>query len=124
MASTTTHEIIDLETRSWEVLAIGGEECAAYYDDVLDSDPVMLMPGGLRLTDRESMVQSMSGPPWLDYRLEEMRVTELGPDAAVVTYGAVARRDPDAEPYTAFMSSTYIRRDDGWKLAVHQQTPR
>jgi hypothetical protein len=124
MATTTEHELIDLETRSWEVLAVGGEECAAYYDDVLDDDPVILMPGGFSLDDRDTIVESMSGPPWLEYRLEEMRVTELSPDAAVVTYGAVARRDADGEPYSAFMNSTYARRDDGWKLAVHQQTPR
>jgi hypothetical protein len=124
MATTTTSELIDLETRSWEVLAVGGEECGAYYDDVLDAEPVILMPGGFSLTDRDTIVESMSGAPWAEYRLEDMRVTELSPDAAVVTYGAVARRDRDGDEYSAFMNSTYARRDDGWKLAVHQQTPR
>jgi hypothetical protein len=26
--------------------------------------------------------------------------------------------------YRALMSSLYVRREDGWKLAFHQQTPR
>ena len=93
MATTTTTELIDLETRSWEVLAVGGEECGAYYEEVLDAEPVILMPGGFSLTDRDTIVQSMGGAPWAGVPLEDMRVTELSPTAAVVTYGAVARRD-------------------------------
>jgi hypothetical protein len=34
----------------------------------------------------------------------------------------VARRDE--QEYSALMSSTYVRREDGWKLVFHQQTPR
>lgn len=124
VAPTTERALIDLETRSWEALAVGGEECTAYYDEILDVEPVILMPGGLVLRDRDTIVKSMGGPPWTNYRLEEMRVIELSPDAAVITYGAVARRNGQARPYSAFISSTYARRDDGWKLAVHQQTPR
>jgi hypothetical protein len=124
MVPTTERALIDLETRSWEALAVGGEECTTFYDEILDAEPVILMPGGLVLRDRATVVKSMGGPPWTDYRLEEMSVIELSPDAAVITYGAVARRNGQARPYSAFMSSIYVRRYDGWKLAMHQQTPR
>ena len=40
-----------------------------------------------------------------------------------MTYGVVAQRD-GAEEYSALIASTYVRRDEGWRLAVHQQTPR
>jgi hypothetical protein len=40
---------------------------------------------------------------------------QLTPDTGVVAYGAVAERD--GSEYSALMSSTYVRRDDGWKLA-------
>lgn len=39
-----------------------------------------------------------------------------------MTYGVLAQRDDTA--YSALMSSVYVRRGDGWKLAFHQQTPR
>jgi len=52
-------------------------------------------------------------------------VFQPAPDAAVVAYSAVARRaGAGAEPYSALISSVYVRRHDGWKLTLHQQTPR
>jgi hypothetical protein len=54
--------------------------------------------------------------------LEDVRTFRPAPDTAVVTYGVVAARD--GQQYSALMSSLYVRREDGWKLAFHQQTPR
>ena len=76
----------------------------------------------MRLDDRATIVESMSGQPWHRYKLEEVRSLELAPDAGVVTYGVVAERD--GQEYSALMSSVYVRRLDGWKLVFHQQTPR
>ncbi len=38
--------------------------------------------------------------------------------------GHVPTRRRDGQRYSALMSSFYVRRADGWKLAFHQQTPR
>jgi hypothetical protein len=65
----------------------------------------------------------MGGAPWASYRLEEPQVHALGENAAVVTYGVVAQRE-GSPPYSALISSTYVRRDARWRLAFHQQTPR
>jgi len=83
---------------------------------------MMLLPGGIVLDERSRIIESVSGRPWSSYALQNLRTTELTPEAAIVTYGAVAERD--GEKYSALMSSLYIRRTDGWKLAFHQQTPR
>jgi hypothetical protein len=40
----------------------------------------------------------------------------------VVVYHVEARR-PGQEPYSAVVSSTFVREADGWKLAFHQQSP-
>jgi hypothetical protein len=82
----------------------------------------MLLPGGMVLEERAEIVKSMSGVPWSRYTLEYLRCFRPVPDAAVITYGVVAERN--GEQYSALMSSLYVRRDDGWKLAFHQQTPR
>lgn len=37
-----------------------------------------------------------------------------------MTYGVAGR---DGQEYSAVMSSLYVRREDGWKLAFHRQTP-
>ena len=55
--------------------------------------------------------------------LHGLRVFELTPGTGMVVYEATAEREGDP-PYSALMSSLYIRRPDGWKLAVHQQAPR
>ena len=47
---------------------------------------------------------------------------QLGADAAVVAYGAEARRG-ETEVSSLFNSS-YRREDGAWRLVVHQQTPR
>jgi hypothetical protein len=90
----------------------------AFYDRVLDERAVMLLPGGIVLDDRATMVESVSGQPWSRYALEDLGCFRPTPDAAIVTYGVVAERD--GQQYSALMSSLYVRREDGWRLAFHQ----
>ncbi|TDD91491.1 nuclear transport factor 2 family protein [Actinomadura rubrisoli] len=116
-------ELIELERAGWRALSTGGAAAADFYGRVLDGEVVMLLPGGMRLTDRAEIVRSMSGPPWAEHRLEEPRVLRPASGTGLVTYGAVARREGSPE-YSALVSSLYVLRDDGWKMALHQQTPR
>ena len=116
-------ELVELEERGWQALSAGPEAAVAFYQQVLDDDVLMLLPGGMRLDDRATILGALGGPPWSAYRLEDPRVLRPTPDTAVVTYGVVAER-AGVPPYSALMSSVYVRRDDGWRLAVHQQTPR
>lgn len=116
-------ELVDLEERGWEALSTGGEAATTFYGEVLDHGVVMLLPGGLVLDDRDQILEAMGGPPWASYRLESMRALPLGTDAGVVAYAVTAERELK-EPYSALISSTYVRRGDRWRLAFHQQTPR
>jgi hypothetical protein len=119
----TEDELIDLERRGWEALSSSGRAAVEFYERVLDRDVIMLLPGGMVLEDREAIVRSMAGQPWSSYRLEDLRVLRPATNSAIVFYGVVAQRD-DAPAYSALISSTYIHREDGWKLTAHQQTPR
>ena len=115
-------ELIELERRGWEALAAGAQEATRFYGDVLDREVAMLFPGGMALTDREQILQSMGGAPWASFALEDPRVLWLTPDCGAVVYGVVAVRE--GVTYSALVSSIYARRDGDWKLAFHQQTPR
>jgi hypothetical protein len=117
------HELIDLEEQGWRALSTTPEEATGFYGRVLDDTVVMLLPGGMVLDDRDEIVAAMSGQPWSSYELADLRVVQPTGDTGVVTYGVVAERD-GAPPYSALMSSLYVRRADGWRLAFHQQTPR
>lgn len=113
--------LLDLEEAGWQALSTpdAGPE---FYGRILDDTVVMLFPGGLRLDDRDAILGSMAGRPWTSYRLESPQAVLPTPDTGLVVYGVTARRDDDA--YSALVSSLYVRRDDGWRMVLHQQTPR
>ena len=45
-----------------------------------------------------------------------------GDEVAILTYEASAER-ADGEPHHALVSTGYVKRDDGWKMMFHSQTP-
>ena len=59
---------------------------------------------------------------WKDISIEQKGLARLSDTAAVITYECAAKRK-DGQPYRALVSSGYVKRADGWKLAFHQQTP-
>ena len=119
----TRHELADLEEQGWQALSSTGATAAAFYQRVLDDTVIMLLPGGMLLYDRPTIIASMSARPWSSYQLHDLRMLEPGPDTGIVAYEVTAERE-GAPPYSALISSLYVRRAAGWKLAVHQQTPR
>lgn len=117
----TSDKLLDLEHSAWEALTTSGEAAAAHYDGVLAETVLMLLPGGLVIDDRDTVIDSMKGSPWDSVELSHERVTELTDGCAVVSYEAVATRE--GTDYEGLFNSTYVREDDEWKLALHQQTP-
>lgn len=59
---------------------------------------------------------------WRDFRMGDRHLLEPHADVAIISYRADATR-PAGEPYSALISSAYVRREDGWKLAFHQHSP-
>ena len=57
-----------------------------------------------------------------DLRIEVAGLLAPTADVAILTYRASATRG-EGPRYRALVSSGYVRRLDGWKLAFHQQTP-
>ena len=101
-------------------MSASGNAAASFYDDVLADEALFVLPGGLVLDDRATILDSMSGPPWDDYTLSDEGVVPLGPDAAAIVYRADGRRGDDR--YNAHCTSTYVRIDGQWRLRMHQQT--
>ena len=113
-------ELIELEREAWRALSTAGA-AAGFYERVLASKVLMLLPGGLVIDDRQRVIESMRGEPWSFHELSDERVLPLGDAAAVVTYKATAERGDFR--YTALFNSTYVREGGQWRLALHQQTP-
>ena len=112
-------ELEELEREGWE--ALSGSNGAAFYDELMADDGLMVFPGFV--LDKRRSLEAISGAqPWTSFELSDLRVIEAGPDSAIVTYHSAAQRQ-DAAPYLALMTSVYARRDGRWRLLLHQQTP-
>lgn len=62
------------------------------------------------------------GQRWRDLKLTRQGFYQPTEDVAIITYKVTATRDSGA-PHQAHVSTVYVRRADGWKMALHQQTP-
>jgi len=114
--------LVRLEEDGWRALSSGGAAAREFYDGVLADEVVMVFPGNMRITDRSTVLDSMSGPPWASFEIDNPQVLSLGDDAALVVYHASAQRE-GSPPYSAQITSGYLRRGEEWRLCFHQQTP-
>ncbi|MBD3784896.1 MAG: nuclear transport factor 2 family protein [Micrococcales bacterium] len=119
MDESLTETLLDLERRGWDSLCDGTG--AEFYGDLMTDDGVMVLAHGAVL-DRAEVVASLAdAPPWDDYAIDDVRVVALGADAASLVYRGTARRE-GADPFVGAMTSTYVRVDGAWRIAVYTQT--
>lgn len=115
-------ELIDLEEQGWRALSTHADAARDFYRRVLREDAVMVFPGRLRIKGREAILASLATQPWASFQITHAEGVPLTPDAATLVYEVTARR-AGSPPYSALVSSTWVRGAKGWQLAVHQQTP-
>jgi Domain of unknown function (DUF4440) len=111
--------LIEAEREGWAALTT--PDGGAYYREHLTADALMAFPFGV--IDRDQAIEAIeSAPPWAEFEIRDPRVVALTDASGVVVYSVVARREGQ-EPYSAVVSSAFVREGGGWKLAFHQQTP-
>jgi hypothetical protein len=71
---------------------------------------------------KDAIAKSAEKGRWKDVSMQRKGIAQLSDTSAVVTYECNAKRK-NGEPYHAIVSSGYVKRPAGWKLAFHQQTP-
>jgi hypothetical protein len=111
--------LVEVEREGWTALSSG--RGGAYYREHLTPNAVMAFSFGV-LTREQTIAAMESAPPWSSFEMHDPRVVALTEDSGVVVYSVTAQRDGDA-PYSAVISSTFVRQGGAWKLAFHQQTP-
>jgi hypothetical protein len=112
--------ILELERQGWDSLCDGTG--GSFYGRLMTDDALMVLASGTVL-DREAVVASLvESPPWSTYEISDVRLVDLGVDAASLVYTGTGHRDGEAA-FVARMSSTYVRVDGLWRLALYQQTP-
>lgn len=133
MAATTDplHDmILEKEDQTWKALQREG----ALLIPFLSKDCQMLFPMGVLVTatsnpNLKEVMTSEAFIPWKTYDMDQVTVTELSPDAAMITYRVTALRPKvgapdDGQPFKALITSVW-RRNPGadWLMVLHQQTP-
>jgi hypothetical protein len=113
---TLQDELLDIERGFWT-----GD--AEFYRRHADERCLTAFPGMAAVMSSEEIAGTVGdGPRWDEPDLDVKGLVTPTGDVAILSYETTATRG-DGDPYHALVSSAYVRRDDGWKLAFHQQTP-
>jgi hypothetical protein len=109
-------ELMTLERGFWD--AINDPD---YYREHMADEGLAVFSIGVM--GKDAAIASTSGQDmatWTDVALSNVRVLEVGDDAAALVYKGSAKRD--GQPYSANASSVYVRRNGLWQLILHQQS--
>ncbi|MFE6613337.1 hypothetical protein [Amycolatopsis sp. NPDC057786] len=107
-----------LERRAWCALAAEPVAARSYYEKVRD-DRIVLLPIDQRpIQVRDAALVALCGARWKACSLADLSATRLSLAVCTVNYSVAATKD--GVPYSARVSSVYVRRDDGWKQTFHQ----
>ena len=108
-------DLMSIERTFWT----GGPEA---YEDHADDKCLVVFADMANTMSRQDIAKTAEKGRWEHVALEPKGLAELDDASAVVTYECTAERK-DGRAYHALVSSAYVKRRDGWKLAFHQQTP-
>ncbi len=115
-------ELIELEHAGWASLCNGTG--GAFYGDLMTDDALMVLANGAVMNRTEVISALEESPPWSAYEIDDVQVVPLGDGAAALVYVGTGHREAGDPPFVGAMTSVYVRRDGGWKLALYQQTPK
>lgn len=108
-------ELLSIE----ELLWTGG---AAPYLEHVDDECLVAFTEMAGVSTREQIAGTVEDEErWRNLEVDVQGLVRPTDDVALLTYRADATRGE--ERYRALVSSGYIRRDAGWKMVFHQQTP-
>ena len=123
-SNTIETEILDLERRYWQAMRERDVRTAVS----LTEFPCLIAgASGVRSVDQASYEQMMTGGSWRIHEAEiedGAEVRQLTDDVAVILYGVREEMTVEGKPLTlrAFDSSVWVRRNDGWRCAMHSES--
>ena len=67
--------------------------------------------------------ENASGRHWAEVKFDDLSLSRPVGGVALLSYKATARWNHEQVPSSAFCSTLYVRKEGGWRIALHQQTP-
>ncbi len=108
-------DLLAMERKLWS----GGR---SEYQRTLDEQCLIAFTEMAGVSSREEIAGQADANRWQDLDITVEGFLQPTDDVALLTYRASAARDK-GEPYEVRVSSGYVRRNGGWKMMFHQQTP-
>jgi hypothetical protein len=113
------HELMEIERTMWT-------NDPAVYEAGYLPDAVLIFPGVGRIGTATAVAaireENRRGRAWAEVHFEDVLARSVGEGVTVVTYRARARWNDEDQPSSTLCSTLYVRTDDGWRIALHQQT--
>jgi hypothetical protein len=107
-------DLLAIEKRLWT----GGPED---YRAATDDQCLVVFSSMAGVWTRDDIAKSAEKGRWRDPVLTPKGFLQLSDSSVVVSYECMVARK-DGRAHHAYVSSGYVKRADGWKLAFHQQT--
>ena len=115
--TATERDLLALEKKFWT------GDTKFYRDNV---DDACLVAFGAEMagvmSNKDVAATAKDGNRWKDLDIKLKGLIEPADDVAILSYEANATRS-NGEHYAALVSTGYAKRDNGWKMMFHQQTP-
>jgi hypothetical protein len=113
-------QLVEIERKLWT-------NDAAYYRDNLIEEAVLVF-AETGVIPRETAVEAIlsenaKGQRWAEVEFADVKSRRLSDDVVLLTYRITARWEHEESRIFALASSVYVKRNERWKLAFHQQTP-
>ncbi len=116
-------EIIDLENRFWRTMIDRDVETAAA---MMADRSILTGAQGASTIDNQAFAGMMRDGGWEleSYALSDVQVEFPTPDVAIIGYKVSEKLKVDGAPVQleAADSSTWVKRDNGWKCVLHTES--
>ena len=115
--TATEKDLLALEKKFWT-----GD--TKFYQDNVDDSALIAFGADMAgvMSNKEIASSAGQGNRWKNLDIKLKGLIEPADDVAILSYEAHATRS-NGQAYAALVSTGYARRDDGWKMVFHQQTP-
>ena len=115
--TATERDLLALEKKFWT-----GD--TKFYRDNVDDTCLVAFGAEMAgvMSNKDVAATAKDGNRWKDLDIKLKGLIEPADDVAILSYEANATRS-NGERYAALVSTGYAKRDDGWKMMFHQQTP-
>jgi uncharacterized protein (TIGR02246 family) len=89
-------------------------------------DAVIIFPEigriDLAFAVNELQKENAAGHRWTEVVFTDIRALTVTPDVALLHYEASARWNYKQDPEKVLCATLYVKRDEAWRVAFHQQT--